>query len=211
MRHSVTFTMLKALTHLNSRTTLRTFGMLLVLVSCSGCLAAAVVGGGAAAGSTAAMDQRSLGRHLDDASISSMIDVRLIAEEDLPSRWISAEVVRGDVVLTGYLPKQEQIDRAIYICKHIRGVRSVRSDILIGKPPTRALFSDTLITTNVKRNLFNDPDISGFTVHVETVGGKVYLQGVVATASQRLRAATLAGEVEGVNSIVNLLHIKGKQ
>jgi len=211
MRYSGTSTMLNSLTHLNFQTILRTFGMLLISISCSGCLAAAVVGGGAAAAGSSAMDQRSLGQHLDDATISSMIDVRLIAEEDLPSRWISAEVIRGKVVLTGYLPKQEQIDRAIYICKHIRGVLSVRSDIIIGKPPTRALLSDTPITTNVKRKLFNDADISGFTVHVETVAGKVYLQGVVATASHRLRAATLTGEVEGVTSIVNLLHVKGEQ
>ncbi len=197
-------------TQWNFRSVMRTSGILLVLLSCSGCFAAAVAGGGAAAGSTV-MDERSLGQHLDDATISSMIDVRLIAEEDLPSRWISAEVIRGNVVLTGYLPEQEQIDRAIYICKHIRGVLSVRSHIRIGKPPTRELFSDTLITSNVKRKLFNDDDISGFTVHVETVEGKVYLQGVVATTSQRLRAATLTGEVEGVSSIVNLLRIKGEQ
>jgi len=209
MKHS-TLTILQTPTCWNIQTTLRTFAMLMIVLSCSGCFAAAVAGGGAAAGNSV-MDERSLGQHLDDATISSMIDVRLIAEKDLPSRWISAEVIRGDVVLTGYLPKQEQIDRAIYICKHIRGVLSVRSHIRIGKPPTGELFSDTLITSKVKRKLFDDKDISGFTVHVETVEGKVYLQGVVATASQRLRAATLTGEVEGVSSIVNLLHIKGEQ
>ncbi len=189
---------------------LRTCGIIILLLTCSGCFAATIVGGGTAAGDSV-MDERSLGRHLDDAGIASMIDVRLIAEQDLPSRWISAEVIRGKVVLTGYLPKQEQIDRAIFICNHIRGVLSVRSEIRLGKPPTRELVSDTLITTGVKRKLFNDDEISGFTVHVETVGGKVYLQGVVANVSQRQRAATLAGEVGGVSSIVNLLHIKGAE
>jgi len=182
----------------------------LVVLALNGCIAAALVGGGTATGN-AALDQRSLGRHLDDAGISSMIDVRLIAERDLPSRWISAEVVRGQVVLTGYLPKQEQINRAIYICKHIRGVQSVRSEIHLGRPPARELVSDTLITTNVKRKIFNDTEVSGFTVHVETVGGKVYLQGVVSNASQRQRASTLAGEVAGVHSIVNLLHTRNER
>jgi len=184
--------------------------LLLAAFVCSGCFAAAIVGGGTAAGSSA-MDERSLGSQLDDASISSKIDVRLIAEQDLPSRWISAEVIEGNVVLTGYLPKQDQIDRAVYICRHTRGVRSVKSEIRLGKPPTRELLSDSLVTTNVKRKLFNDKEISGFTVHVETVGGKVYLQGVVANALQRQRASTLAAEVTGVHSIVNLLHIKGSR
>jgi len=189
---------------------LLTCSLLLVALACSGCFATAIVGGGAVAGNSV-MDERSLGSQLDDAGIASTIDVRLIAEKDMPSRWISAEVIEGNVVLTGYLPKQEQIDRAVYICRHVRGVVSVKSEIRIGRPPTRELASDTLITTNVKRKLFNDKEISGFTVHVETVSGKVYLQGVVANALQRQRAATLAGEVVGVHSIVNLLHIKGKQ
>jgi len=193
-----------------ARRMLHICGAFVLLFSLSGCFAAAIVGGGAAVSKTV-NDERSLGRHLDDATISSKIDVRLIAEKDLPSRWISAEVIGGKVVLTGYLPKQEQIDRAVYICKHVRGVISVRSDIRIGKPPTRELMSDTLITSNLKRKLFNDDEISGFTVHVETVGGKVYLQGVVANSSQRQRAATLAGEVDGVTSIVNLLRIKGAE
>jgi len=180
-----------------------------IALSCSGCLAAALVGGGTATGN-AAFDQRALGRHLDDASIASMIDVRLIAERDMPSRWVSAEVIRGKVVLTGYLPKQEQIDRAVYICKHIRGVHSVSSKLHIGTPPARELISDTIVTTNIKRKLFNDDEISGFTVHVETVRGKVYLQGVVDNALQRQRAATLAAEVKGVSSIVNMLHVKNK-
>ena len=183
--------------------------LVIIALSGGGCVAAAIVGGGTTAGDIA-RDERSVGRHLDDAAIASAIDVRLIAERDLPSRWISAEVVRGHVVLTGYLPRQEQIDRAVYICKRIRGVRSVRSEIRLGKPPARELIADTLITANVKRKLFNDPDISGFTVHVETVRGKVYLQGVVGSAAQRQRAATLAGGVAGVTSIVNMLHIQGE-
>lgn len=184
--------------------------LLLVAVICSGCLATAIVGGTTAVVG-ASHDQRSLGNQLDDATIASTIDLRLVAEKDLPSRWISAQVVQGQVLLTGYLPTQEQIDRAIFICQHVHGVRSVRSDIRLGKPPTRELVDDSIITINVKRKLFNDKEVSGFTVHVETLNGKVYLQGVVANDSQRLRAATLASEVKGVTSVVNTLHVQGEK
>jgi hyperosmotically inducible periplasmic protein len=184
--------------------------LLFVSLICSGCFATAIVGGTTAVvGAT--NDQRSLGSQLDDATIASTIDLRLVAEKDLPSRWISSQVVQGQVLLTGYLPTQEQIDRAVYICQHVHGVRSVRSDIRLGKPPTRELVDDSIITINVKRKLFNDKEVSGFTVHVETIDGKVYLQGVVANASQRLRAATLASEVPGVTSVVNILHVQGEK
>jgi len=173
----------------------------------AGCFATTLVGGGTAT-SSAVNDERSLGSRIDDATISSMIDTRLIAEKDLPSRWISAEVIGGRVVLTGYLPRQEQIDRAVYICRHVSGVRSVRSEIRLGEPPAGELLSDTWITTKVKRELFNDEEVSGFSVHVETVDGKVYLQGIIGNSLQRQRATTLARSVRGVTSVVNLLHIK---
>ncbi len=184
------------------------YGMLLISIgTLSGCFATALVGGAAATASVV-NDDRSLGNRIDDATISARIDARLIAEKDLPSRWISAEVIDGHVVLTGYLPRQEQIDRAVYICRHITDVRSVRSEIKLGTPPIGQLLSDTWITAQVKQALFNNKEVSGFSVHVETVDGKVYLQGVVGNALQRQRADTLARSVNGVTSVVNLLHIK---
>jgi osmotically-inducible protein OsmY len=112
------------------------------------------------------------------------------------------------VLRTGHLPRQDQIERAIQICRDTKGVRSVRSEIKLGAPKAGNLISDTTITTNVKRKLFNDKEVSGFTVHVETVDGKVYLQGIVNNALQRQRAATLARQVEGVTSVVNLLRVR---
>jgi len=181
----------------------------LLLIACglSGCFVTALVSGGTAAGS-AINDRRALGVHFDDAVISSRIDARLIAEKDLPSRWVDVEVIEGKVLLTGYLPQQEQIDRTVYICRHIAGVRSVRSEIKLGSPPVRQLLSDTWITTKVKRALFQDKEVSGFTIHVQTVDGKVYLQGIVGSGLQRQRADTLAKSVRGVTSVVNLLHIQ---
>jgi len=181
--------------------------LLLGAFGLSGCFAATLVGGTAAT-SSAVNDERSLGNRVDDATISSRIDTHLIAEKDMPSRWISAEVIDGNVVITGYLPRQEQIDRAVYICRHVGGVHSVRSEIKLGEPPVRELFSDTWITTKVKRELFKDKEVSGFTIHVETVDGKVYLQGIVGNSLQRQRGTTLAKSVKGVTSVVNLLHIK---
>jgi len=187
---------------------LRTCGLLLAgSFSLSGCVATTIVAGTGAAASIA-HDERSLGTRIDDATISAKIDARLIAEEDLPSRWISAEVIEGNVLLTGHLPRQDQIERAIQICRDTKGVRSVRSEIKLGAPKAGNLISDTTITTNVKRKLFNDREVSGFTVHVETVDGKVYLQGIVNNELQRQRAATLARQVEGVTSVVNLLRVR---
>lgn len=184
----------------------RIFSISLVLVSfwLSGCVATALVGGGAAAGS-AAFDERSVGQHLDDDKLESQIMVRLAAEKDLPSRWVSVTVISGRAVLTGYLPRQDQIDRAIWIGKSFEGIKSVRSDIKLGKPTASELAADAWITAQLKSKLIDDPVTSGFSIHVETVAGKVYLMGIVKNARQRYQAASLARSVKGVNNVENLL------
>jgi len=173
----------------------------------SGCVAAAVVGGGAAVGS-AVSDERSIKQHVDDVAIASNIDARLVAEKDMASRWVSVEVIDGVATLTGYLPTQEQIDRAIYICKNVKGVVDVRSELHVGTPSTRSLFKDSWITTQVKTALLRDKLTSGFGIHVETVNGKVYLQGVLKSPEQRYRAKWIARNTKGVTAVVDLLQVR---
>lgn len=173
----------------------------------NGCFATALIGGGSTAGS-AAFDERSMGEHFDDVAIVSKIKTRLIAEKNLPSRWISVEVLRGNVILTGYLPQQEQIDRAIFISRSFKGVKDVHSEIKLGKPSTKNLISDTWITTRIKGKLLDDPITSGFSIHVETVDGRVYLQGFVKNEEQQYRARELALSVNGVAAVENQLQVE---
>ena len=181
----------------------------LLLLLCAGlntaCVSGVILGG--AAVTTAALDERPVGQHLDDVSIATAVDGRLLAEKDMPSRWVSIEVIAGTVILTGYLPSQSHIDRAIYITRSVKGVKKVENHLHIGEPSTSSLFSDSWITTQVKTRLLTDKLVSGVSVHVETVTGKVYLQGVVASDAQRLRAKELARSVQGVTAVVDLLRL----
>jgi len=177
---------------------------LIISFGLSGCLATAVVGTATGA-ARIAHDERSLGTQFDDVTIASKIDARLIAERDMPSRWISIDVIKGNATLTGSLPSQGHIDRAIYITKSIHGVRSVDSKLSIGVPKIRTLLSDSWITTRIKSKLLNDKVVSGFNIHVETVDGKVYLQGVVNLSTERVRAREIAHSVDGVTAVVDLM------
>lgn len=187
------------------------FRLMTALIICfglSGCLATAIVGTATGAAKIS-NDERSLGTQFDDAATASRIDARLIAEKDMPSRWISIDVVNGEVTLTGSLPTQAHIDRAIYITKSIRGVRSVESKLSVGIPKMSSLLSDSWITTRVKTRLLNDKVVSGLKIHVETVNGKVYLQGEVNQASERVRAKEIAHSVAGVTAVVDLMQSAG--
>jgi len=175
--------------------------ILTLILALPGCVAA-VVGGGSA---VAINDERSLGNQLDDATITAKVDARLIAEKDMPSRWISVQSIEGVITLTGYLPSSSHIERAIYITKGIQGVRSVHSELKVGIPKIGSLFSDSWITSQVKSRLWEDKVVSGFSIHVETVDGKVYLQGIVNDFTHRQHAKQLAKGVKGVTAVIDLM------
>lgn len=185
------------------------FFSILALPLLGGCMATAIVGGASATGA-AINDERSVGRHADDLTLSTKIDVRLAAEKDMPSRWVSNEVIDGNVVLTGHLPTQEHVNRALYIVEHMKGVRSVKNEIQVGEPATPTTVADSWITTKVKMALWNDKEVSGFSIHVETVEGKVYLTGLVDNAAHRQRAIDLAKAVDGVVGVVDLMQTDQK-
>ena len=184
----------------------RTLLLLMFASLQTACVSAVVLGGATA--TTAALDERSVGRHYDDVSIATKIDARLIAEKDMPSRWVSTEVIEGVVILTGYLPTQSQIDRAEFICRSVEGVLNVDNRLEVGSPSAGSLFSDSWITTQVKTKFLNDKLVSGISLHIETVNGKVYLQGVLATDEQRYHAMELAKSVKGVTAVVDLMRLR---
>ena len=175
--------------------------ILTLIMALPGCVATAVVGT-----STAAInDERSLGNQFDDATIAAKVDARLIAEKDMPSRWVSVQSIEGVVTLTGYLPSDSHIKRAVYITENTKGVHSVSSELEIGSPEISSLFTDSWITTQAKTRLWNDKIVSGFSIHVETVDGKVYLQGIVNDFTHRQHAKKLVSDVKGVTAVVDLM------
>jgi hyperosmotically inducible protein len=67
---------------------------------------------------------------------------------------------------------------------------------------------DGTITTKVKAKLFDDDQLSGFAISVETFEGGVTLTGAVDSAAEKQRATNIARSVKGVKSVNNLLKIK---
>jgi len=183
---------------------LRLFTLIFISLSLPGCFATAVIGGAAAVGNSV-QDERSIGRQVDDTVIASKIDARLMAERDMPSRWVSVEVINGHAALIGHLPSRAHIDRAVYITKQIKGVIEVQNKLQIGKPKIGTIMSDTWITTRIKRQFWNDKLVSGYKIHVETVNGKVYLQGIVNKLVERQRAKEIARKTPGVTAVIDMM------
>lgn len=67
---------------------------------------------------------------------------------------------------------------------------------------------DATITASVNAELAKDGDLSALRIDVDTVGGKVLLQGTAPSSEARERATRLAADVQGVRSVDNQLEIR---
>lgn len=77
--------------------------------------------------------QRSSGEVFDDASITTRVKSALLTEDDIKSFDIKVETFNGTVQLSGFVDSQWQIDKAVQVASTVKGVRSVKND-LIHKP-----------------------------------------------------------------------------
>jgi len=69
---------------------------------------------------------------------------------------------------------------------------------------------DAAITTAVNAELARDSELSALRINVDTVSGRVVLQGVAPTPAARERATSLAAKVDGVASVDNQLRVDSK-
>ncbi len=69
---------------------------------------------------------------------------------------------------------------------------------------------DAAITTAVNAELARDAELSALRINVDTVGGRVLLQGTAPSTTARERATTLASKVDGVMAVDNKLAVGPK-
>ncbi|HEX5761138.1 MAG TPA: BON domain-containing protein [Thermoanaerobaculia bacterium] len=87
--------------------------------------------------------------------------------------------------------------------------RSVEEAARELEPAVREVLDDATVTARVKARLAADPDVNAFHIDVDTVDGRVTLNGKVATAHQREEAEDLARHTQGVREVVNLIRVAG--
>jgi len=77
-------------------------------------------------------------------------------------------------------------------------------------PVAREVLNDAGITARVKAKLIADPEVAAVRIDVDTVDGRVTLNGKVSTADQKAEAEKLARHTDGVVQVVNLIQVAGQ-
>jgi len=99
-----------------------------------GC-AAAVVGAGAGAGVAAgvagANSGKSAGEIVDDSILSTRVKTELLRSPVVRGLNVNVDVDLGIVYLTGVASSKREVDEAIRLARAVKGVRQVRSNLVV--------------------------------------------------------------------------------
>jgi hyperosmotically inducible protein len=77
-------------------------------------------------------------------------------------------------------------------------------------PVARKMYDDASLTTKVKARLAADPEVAALHIDVDSVDGRVTLNGKVGSEEERQEAYKLATRTEGVKEVVNLIQVAGQ-
>jgi hyperosmotically inducible protein len=179
-------------------------------------LAAAALG---AALAMAGCDQRAsangvppetAGNALDDTVITAKVKTALLTDRTANGGDTSVQTRKGQVILSGFVDNQSQRERQAELAKSVAGVQSVDNQLMVKSGPTTpgSVLDDSVVTVKVKTALLSDAGTKGSQIAVTTNKGVVQLSGFVDSADAQGRAASVARNVEGVQSVVNDTRIK---
>jgi hypothetical protein len=75
--------------------------------------------------------QESTGEYVDDSVITSKVKSLLAADDFLKSFQIGVESFKGVVQLSGFVNSQKAVDKAVEITRSVKGVKSVKNDLIV--------------------------------------------------------------------------------
>lgn len=161
-----------------------------------------------------------------DATISTKVKAKLLADPDIAGMKIDVDTRNGVVTLKGTAATDAQMSKAAAIASKIEHVTRVENrltlpgasldaNIEIGAPVIATETSrsvgttvkDAAISSTVKTKLLADPDVSGTKIDVDVRNKVVMLSGTVASEAQMREAELIASQVDGVVSVSNRLSV----
>ena len=75
--------------------------------------------------------QESTGEYVDDSVITTKVKSLLAKDDFLKSFQIGVETFKGTVQLSGFVDSQQAVDKAGEIARSVKGVTSVKNDLVV--------------------------------------------------------------------------------
>ncbi len=141
---------------------------------------------------------------IDDSSIQSKLSAKYSNSDNFPNSNIYVDVFNRTALLTGQVKDQAQKDFAENIARGYPGVVKIYDYVDVRLPSSfSARSKDSMITAQLKTQLFGEPGVPSGGVKVVTTNAVVYMLGVV-NQDQAESATRIAASVGGVDKVVTL-------
>jgi osmotically-inducible protein OsmY len=75
--------------------------------------------------------QESTGEYVDDSVITTKVKSLLAEDDFLKSFQIGVETFKGIVQLSGFVDSQKAVAKAVEITKSVKGVKSVKNNLIV--------------------------------------------------------------------------------
>ncbi len=175
----------------------------LIAITASGCGKSADSTGLPAPGTT-------VGTEIDDSVLTARVKSVLLADEAVKSFEFKVETRKGEVMLSGFVDNQTQLDRAQAITRAVSGVTGIQNNVSLrgGGVTVGNQLDDGIVTTRVRAALMNDETVKSMDISVVTRKGEVQLSGFVNNQGQMDRAQAVTRAVDGVASVSNQMSLK---
>jgi hyperosmotically inducible protein len=152
----------------------------------------------------------SIGTTVDDSVVTTRVKSAMLDDVDIKSYDIKVETRKGEVMLSGFVANQAQVDRAVTLTNGIEGVKGIDNKLALkeGEATVGNKIDDSVVTTKVKTALLGDASIKSADIMVVTRKGEVQLSGFVNNQAQIDRALVVTQGIEGVTKVGNDMSIK---
>jgi len=170
----------------------------LALGACQSLLA-----GGAAVVGVAAVQERSVGAALDDATIQLLINQKLLETDEVLFLRVGIEVVEKRVLLTGSVLTPDDRVEAVRAAWQVDGVREVLNEIQIAERDALSYLNDARITAQLRFQMLTDAEVADVNYSVDTVNSTVYLMGIAVDQAELNRVTDYARAISGVENVIS--------
>jgi osmotically-inducible protein OsmY len=177
------------------------FAAALALPLLQGCFPLAVTGVGAAA--LMATDRRTTGTYIEDEGIE-LKSLGTLRDVNSRGGHVNATSFNRRVLLTGEVPTEALRKQAEESVQGLTNVREVVNELQIaGASSLASRGNDSLVTSNVKFRMLNNPRFTPNHIKVLTEAGTVYLMGLV-SQDEGDAAVEITRTTSGVSRVVKV-------
>ena len=75
--------------------------------------------------------RESSGQYVDDSAVTTKVKAAIFDDPSLKVLQINVETFKGEVQLSGFVDSAQNIRRAGEVARGVRGVRSVKNDLIV--------------------------------------------------------------------------------